>query len=218
MSDRSDGAAFGRWLDATRALTPGHPVWPGDTPFTLERTARLEAGDSVNLTRLVATLHLGTHLDGVWHYDAEGATVDAVPLDVLIGPGLVAAVPGAATPVGADELPDGPLPGRVLLHTGQADVWDTFPEAFRPLSVAAVERLAERGVRLIGTDAPSVDAVDSRDLPVHHACGRAGIAIVESLALAAIPPGAYDVMCLPLRLVGGDAAPARVIVRPAGDR
>lgn len=188
-------------------------MWPGDTAFELARTARLEDGDSVNLMRSSGTTHLGTHLDAPWHVDGDGARVESVPLAVLIGPGLVLDVRGGAGPVRAAELPEGALPGRVLLRTGQPDVWTSFPETIRPLSVDAVGHLADRGVRLVGSDAPSVDALDSRDLPVHHACNRAGLAIVEGLALAGVPDGPCEVVCLPLKLVGADAAPARVVVR-----
>jgi arylformamidase len=209
------GTASGDWRDATRSLPHGHPVWPGDTPFELVRTARLEDGDSVNLMRTSGTTHLGTHLDAPWHVDGDGARVESVPLSVLIGPGLVVDVRGGAGPVRAAELPDGALPGRVLLRTGQPDVWTSFPDGIRPLSVEAVRHLAERGARLVGTDAPSVDELDSRELPVHHACNHAGVAIVESLALTNVPDGPCEVVCLPLKLVGADAAPVRVVVRPA---
>ena len=209
------GDPSGGWRDATRSLPSGHPVWPGDTPFELARTARIEDGDSVNLMRMSGTTHLGTHLDAPWHVDRDGARIERVHLTVLIGPGHVLDVRFGSGPVRATELPDGPLPGRVLLRTGQPDVWTSFPASFRPLSVDAVRHLAERGVRLVGTDAPSVDAFDSRDLPAHHACLRAGLSIVESLALAEVPDGACDVICLPLKLVGADAAPTRVVVRPA---
>jgi arylformamidase len=103
----------------------------------------------------------------------------------------------------------------VLLRTGQPDAWQGFPTRIRPLSVEAVARLAEGGVATVGTDAPSVDALDSADLPVHHACGRAGLAIVEGLALERAPAGPCDVMILPLPLVGVDAAPVRAVLRPA---
>lgn len=209
------GDRSGGWRDATRSLPSGHPVWPGDTAFELARTARLEDGDSVNLMRASGTTHLGTHLDAPWHVDRDGARVESVPLTVLIGPGVVVDVRGGSGPVRAAELPDGALPGRVLLRTGQPDAWTSFPDAIRPLSVDAVRHLADRGARLVGTDAPSVDELDSRDLPVHHACHRAGLAIVESLALTNVPDGPCEVVCLPLKLVGADAAPARVVVRPA---
>ena len=73
--------------------------------------------------------------------------------------------------------------------------------------------LGEHGVRLLGLDVPSVDAIDSRDLPTHHALAAAGVHILESLDLAAVPTGVYELIALPLRIAGGDAAPVRAILR-----
>jgi arylformamidase len=208
----SEGPA---WIDVSRRLPSGHPVWPGDTPFRLEPTARLAEGGTVNLSRLSGTTHLGSHLDAPLHYDDGGAAIESVPLTALIGPGLVVDLRAGDGPIAAEELPDGPLPGRVLLRTGQPDAWEAFPRHVRPLSLEAVARLAEGGVATVGTDAPSVDALDSAELPAHHACGRAGLAIVEGLALERAPAGPCDVMILPLPLVGVDAAPVRAVLRPA---
>jgi arylformamidase len=103
----------------------------------------------------------------------------------------------------------------VLLYTGERDEWGTeFPLAFRPLSAEAIGWLAARGVRVVGTDAPSVDALESKDLPAHHACNRAGLLIIESLALARVSPGRYELICLPLSLPTMDASPARALLIP----
>ncbi len=213
----SAGAQAGAWLDATRALPAGHPVWPGDVPFVVVPTARIPEGSAVNLSSTTGTTHLGTHVDAPWHYDDEAPRIESVGLDVLIGEGQVVDLSDGDGPIEASELPAGPYAGRVLLRTGQPDAWTSFPAALRPLTPGAVRRLAAGGARLIGTDAPSVDALDSKDLPAHHACGVAGVTIVEGLALARVPPGPCRVMCLPLRLVGTDAAPARVVVQPLRD-
>ena len=211
MSFGSDG-----WLDLTRALRDGHPVWPGDAPFEIAATARIPDGSSVNLLRFSGTTHLGTHVDAPWHYDDAAPRLDSVPLDLLIGEArLVEVAPGDAA-IEVEELPTGPLPPRLLVRTGQPDAWERFPEAFRSFSAAAIDHLAAAGVRLLGTDAPSVDALTSRDLPAHHACGRNGVTIVEGLALARAPLGTGALACLPLRIAAGDGAPARAAWRPDG--
>lgn len=202
------------WLDATRALPAGHPVWPGDAPFTIVPTARIAGGASVNLCSTAGTTHLGTHVDAPWHYDDDAPRIESIGLDVLIGDGQVVDLANGEGPIQATELPDGPFAGRVLLRTGQPDAWASFPTELRALTPGAVRRLAAGGARLIGTDAPSVDALDSTDLAAHHACGQAGVTIVEGLALDRVPAGPCRVICLPLRLVGTDAAPARVVVQP----
>ncbi len=217
------GFDAGAWHDVTRALVPGHPNWPGDTPFGLDATARKAGGDTVNVMALNTSTHTGTHLDAPYHYDEAGARLDGVPLSDLLGPCLVldvrdpgedVAVPAAAALQALARIaPGGPAP-RVLLRTGQSDLWDTFPTAFRGLSVALVAALAQRGVRLVGTDAPSVDAFTSKELPVHAACAEHGLWIVEGLALATIDEGRYELICLPLRLPTADASPVRALLRP----
>ena len=108
------------------------------------------------------------------------------------------------------------LPPRLLLHTGQPAHWAEFPEDFAALSPAFVREAARRGVRLIGTDSPSVDPLTSRTLDAHHACLDAGVLILEGLNLSAVQDGEYDLICLPLPLVDADGAPARAVLLPAG--
>ncbi len=228
---RPVGLDAGAWIDVTRSLSPGHPNWPGDTPLVLRPTASQAAGESVNVMALETSTHAGTHLDAPYHYDETGERLGGVPLTALLGPcvvldvraeresGVSAGRAAASEPV---TLPAAlaalarlgrAVPPRALLHTGQRDVWEAFP-AFRPLSVELVEGLAERGVRLLGTDAPSVDALTSTELPVHAACARAGVFIVEGLALSAVPEGTFELICLPLRLPTADASPVRALLRP----
>ncbi len=254
LPPRHVGFEAGAWHDVTRALVPGHPNWPGDTPLALRTTAAKASGDSVNVMALCTSTHAGTHLDAPYHYDEAGARLGGVPLADLMGPCLVldvqlpaasaggsatsaggsaASAGGSATSAGGSAASDVEAVGadallaalerlaesepftRVLLKTGQRDAWPAFP-TYRPLSVALVEALAERGVRLLGTDAPSVDAFTSKPLPVHAACARQGLWIVEGLALAAIPEGVFELLCLPLRLPTADASPVRALLRPLG--
>ena len=215
------------WIDVTRELVPGHPNWPGDTPLSLTPTARIRDGASVNVMALHTSTHTGTHLDAPYHYDDDGDRLAAVPLTDLMGPCLVLDV----TRESAGAPADGPVephelsvalqrsgasqvPPRLFLKTGQRDVWSAFPETFRPLMPALVAAAAGAGVRLIGTDAPSVDAFRSTDLPTHAACAEHRVWIVEGLALAAVPEGRFELICLPLRLRDADASPVRVLLRP----
>ncbi len=209
-----------RLIDVTRELAGDHPTWPGDDPFSLRQVAHMARGDSVNVMRIETSNHVGTHLDAPYHYDDAGERLQGVPLEALVGPCLVVDAPGDG-PVAADGvvagirrmLRDEPPPPRVLLRTGQRDRWETFPEDFRPLTVELVEALADLGMRVVGTDAPSVDALTSKDLPVHAAFARTGLVIVEGLALAEVRPGAYELLCLPLRLRDADASPVRAVLR-----
>jgi arylformamidase len=91
-----------------------------------------------------------------------------------------------------------------------------FPERIAPLDPALVRRLAEAGIRLVGTDAPSVDPLDSKTLEAHHACVAGRVAILENLVLTDVPAGEYTLVALPLRLVEADSSPVRAVLLPAG--
>lgn len=225
--DRGVPADGAPWIDVTRELVPGHPNWPGDTPLSLTPTARIREGASVNVMALHTSTHTGTHLDAPYHYDDAGGRLASVPLTDLLGPCLVldltleATGADADTPVERLELSAAlercgvaEVPPRVLLKTGQSDAWAAFPEVFRSLTPALIAAAAGLGVRLIGTDAPSVDAFRSTDLPTHAACATHRVWIVEGLALAAVPEGRFELVCLPLRLRDADASPVRVLLRP----
>ncbi|HKI58331.1 MAG TPA: cyclase family protein [Trueperaceae bacterium] len=199
-------------IDITRELAEGHPVWPGDSRYDLQQVSSIDQGSAVNVMRLTTTTHLGTHVDAPWHYAASGGRLVSVGLDVLVGEALVVDARGEGG-VPETVLPDTPLPPRVLLYTGQAERWDRFP-SFRPLTPGLIAALAGRGVRLVGTDAPSVDPIDSKDLPAHRACFRASLAIVEGLELTRVAAGRYRLICLPLRMPHADASPVRAVLEP----
>lgn len=224
MNDAGPVPPSAALLDVTRALVPGHPNWPGDVALTFGVGARIADGDAVNVGSLHTSLHAGTHVDAPWHYDDRGARLGDVDLRRLVGEALVLDVSGGDGPVSPAaleaalrdaETPEAAVPPRVLLHTGEPDAWGTtFPKDFRPLEPAAVAWLAQRGVRLIGTDAPSVDPLTSKDLPAHRACADHDLTIVEGLALGRVAPGRYELICLPLSLPEADASPARALLRP----
>lgn len=197
--------------DITRALVLGHPNWPGDTPLTLELTADMLGGSAVNIMALTTSTHCGTHMDAPFHYSATGARLGSVSLERLIGPALVVDARGGVTP----ELlaPFSDLPERVLFFTGEPPHWASFPEAFTPLTPELVHALADRGVRLVGTDAPSVDSLTSKTLPNHKACLERDLLILEGLNLQGVAMGLFELICLPLSLPDADAAPVRAILR-----
>lgn len=208
--------------DITRALHGAHPVWPGDPPMNLDLVARIADGDPVNVSRLELGVHTGTHLDAPWHYDDGGARLHELDLAELLGPCAVVQARGDGPVRPGDVLPvldalDGASGGRgvatrVLIGTGEPNAWAEFPSRFRPLAVELVHALADRGVRLVGTDAPSVDALGAEGLPVHAAFARRDLLIVEGLALDGVPEGPYELVCLPLHLRGADGAPVRAVL------
>ena len=209
-------------IDVTRELRDGHPTWPGDAPLEVRVNGRIAEGSSVNVGSLSTSLHIGTHVDAPWHYDDGGVRLGGLDLERWVGEALVVDVRGDAPFVTAAALAsavaatgaDAP-PARLLLRTGQRDDWGTtFPVDFRALDPAAIAWAAARDVRLLGTDAPSVDPLTSKVLPAHAACAAHDVAILEGLALERVAPGRYELICLPLSLPDADAAPARAVLRP----
>jgi arylformamidase len=216
------------WIDVSRPLSDATAVWPGDTPWSFGLTSSMAAGAPANVGRVHGTTHAGTHADAPLHVDPAGDPVDRLPIDAFVGPawlvdltGRGAAVggtgatvaPGAA--IAAEELAAAVPAGaeRILLRTG-CDWSGGFPATFRGLSVEASRWCVARGLRLVGTDAPSVDPFDADTLPAHHALVAGGVVILESLDLAVHPPGRYELVALPLRLAGADASPVRAAIRP----
>jgi arylformamidase len=194
-------------IDISRPVGADTPVWPGDPPVTLEPVARIEAGDPAAVSRLTLGTHTGTHVDPPAHFLPGGATVDQLDLDVLVGPALVVDLTATAGPVEPHRLAalaDGH--SRLLLRTGAAE---------GVVTTGVARRLVEDGVRLVGVDTLSIEPA-THDYEVHHLLLSAGVVIVEGLDLSAAPPGEYQLVCLPLRVTGGDGAPARAVLIPGG--
>lgn len=200
--------------DITPVIRTDLGVWPGDTPAGREVLLDLERGDSVTLSTLRATVHLGAHADAPSHYLRGGETIETRPLDRYLGPCQVIHVP---TPRGrrvtSAQAPPALLAPRVLLRT------DSFPDPyawnrdFAGIEPELINRLASAGVTLVGIDTPSVDLMDSKDLPAHARCAAHDLAILEGLVLAAVPDGVYELIALPLPLAGFDASPVRAVLR-----
>jgi arylformamidase len=201
--------------DVTLPLREGMVAFPGDPPFRREPVLERSRGDPCEVARLTLGSHLGTHVDPPSHYLEGGATVDRIPLEALMGPGVVLDLRGMAR-VDRPALERSPLGDecRVLLKTdnGSLLVGDAFTEDYVHLTEDGAQYLVERGVVLVGIDAPSIEAYQSPGARVHKTLMSAGVVILEGIDLRAVPAGACHVICLPLRVEGGDGAPARVII------
>lgn len=203
-----------RIYDITRTVTPQLAVWPGDTPFAQVWVSRMERGDSVNVSALTLSPHTGTHADAPLHYNSAGLAMGEVPLDVYVGRATVVEIHtrDAVTPA---HLADVDLRAieRLLIKTPASlrpsERWD---EEFAYLTPETAALLGESGVRLFGTDTPSVDYMSSKTLDAHHTLDRYNIYILESLALADVPAGDYELIALPLK-VKVDGSPVRAILR-----
>lgn len=209
------GRAPRRVIDVSAPLSEETEPWPGDTPVRLRATARISDGDSVNVARLTTSLHNGTHVDAPLHVARDGRAADRLPLRAFMGPAVVLDAPDALE-LADEELGRAvPRRHRVLLRWGRRD-HRAFPDDVPPVPPGWVRRLAQRNVPLLGTDAPSVDALDSTELPAHRACVETGVQILENLVLAHVEPGRYDLVALPLRLEGADASPVRAVLVAGG--
>jgi arylformamidase len=200
--------------DITPPMTPRLQVWPGDTPPSREVLLDMRRGDNITLSTLRATVHLGAHADAPSHYGAEAPAIHERALDYYLGPCQVTRVDvPRGTRITPALLPAKPAAPRLLLATGTYPDPEHFNTDFAALSPELVEALHAQGVKLVGIDTPSVDLFDSKDLPAHLAFLRCDMAILEGLVLAGVPEGLYELIALPLRLVGFDASPVRAVLR-----
>ena len=194
----------------------GMVVWPGDSRVHVERVMKLEEGDAFNLTQCSFTAHTGTHVDAPIHFLSQGAGMDALPLDAVLGPCRVVHIedPEAVRPA---ELPNDLQPGdRILFKTDNSYKYNQSPkfvEKFVYVSKEAANALVSAGVRTVGIDYLSVGGYLHDMAETHLILLGAGIWIIEGLDLLNVEPGHYELACLPLRLVGADGAPARAALR-----
>jgi arylformamidase len=203
-------------FDISHTLSPALAVWPGDTPFRKEIILSLVAGDAVTLSTLVMSAHTGTHVDAPAHFDPTGPGIEDLALELFWGPAQVVTVSKTAGPLIPADLAHVDLTAapRLLVRSrnGLPDP-TVFPEAFIYPTPELAAHLARYGIRLFGSEAPSMDAVTSKDLPGHHALRRHGIAILEGLRLTDVADGLYELVALPLKIAGGDGSPVRAALR-----
>lgn len=202
-------------LDISPPITGALGVWPGDTPPARKVLLDMRRGDAITLSTLRATVHLGAHADAPSHYGTDAPSIDLQPLDVYLGPCQVVHVPASPrTRIDQSMFGDRCVRApRLLIRTSTYPDSTVFRRDFAALAPDLIDHLADQGVRLIGIDTPSVDLFDSTDLPAHKARLRRGVAILEGLVLAEVPEGLFELIALPLRLVGFDASPVRAILR-----
>ncbi|HSH01872.1 MAG TPA: cyclase family protein [Anaerolineae bacterium] len=203
-------------IDITRPLQHGMAVWPDDTPFQRETILTKKDGHSVNLTTLHISSHTGTHVDAPYHFTDDGLTMEQVDLTPYWGPAQVVTVTKQGGPLHLDDFAnyDLTLAPRLLVRTPIADLpFDQFPAQIVHPSPELAAHLGQLGLLLYGTDAPSMDATDSTDLPGHHALHAANILILEGLDLRQAPDGLYELVAFPLKITGGDGSPVRAVLR-----
>lgn len=212
-------------FDVSRSLSPRVAPWPGDTPFSFDLKWKMSEGATVNVGAINMGVHNGTHADAVFHFEPDGPTIEQMALDVYLGAAVVVDLSEKFRHASGDgskpeieirdleaietKLSKAP---RVLLKTNVWNNSEVFPGWIPVIAPDVAAWLGARGVRLLGLDLPSVDAIEAKHLRNHHALAAAGISILESLDLREIEAGEYQLAALPLRISGADGAPVRAVL------
>lgn len=192
------------------------PVYAGDPGIELVPMHSIDKGDSANVSLLKLGLHSGTHMDPPRHFINDGATIDELPLDVLIGDCVLREIDtgGAIT---VERLESADIPAgveRILFKTRSSQYWNdnVFHTDFAHLSPEAADWLVDRGVKLVGIDYLSIEVFHSPTHAVHRRLLGAGVVVVEGLDLRQVSSGTYTLICLPLKVKGGDGGPTRAVL------
>jgi arylformamidase len=206
-----------KFYDISLPIHPGLPVWPGDPSIVVTREASISEGSDANVSSIACGVHVGTHVDAPLHFIEGGDAVDRLDLNTLIGRVHVLDCRGVKT-ITADLLESRAITKRarrLIFKTDNSQLWQEQPrdffEDFVAVQADAAEWLVARGVRLVGIDYLSI-APYHAGVPTHKILLGAGIVVIEGLNLHGVPPGRYNLICLPLHLKGSDGAPARVIL------
>ena len=193
--------------------------WPGDPEIEVTRIATIGLDSFCNITAISMCAHTGTHMDAPLHYIEGGAAMEALPLDAVVGTARVIAIRDDTKITREELVPHTLRRGeRILFKTvNSARLWktDRFCDDFIYISPDAAQYLAETGIQTVGIDAYSVGGFLDGLQETHVALLAAGIWIIEGLALEDVPAGTYELLCLPIKLMGADGAPARAVLRQA---
>jgi arylformamidase len=202
--------------DISVPIREGMPIWPGDPEGRIRKALALARGDPVNVSALSLGVHSGTHLDAPHHFLEEGVPIDQIPLDLCVGEARVVEVP-APVAIGPADLEGLPLRGcvRLLLKTRNSGLRrrQGFQEDFVSLTAEGAAFLVAAVVRLLGIDYLSVEGFRVEGAPAHLTLLGAGMFLLEGVDLSAVPPGDYELLCLPLKVTGAEGAPARALLR-----
>lgn len=203
-------------IDVSVPLDSNLPTYPGNTPFTLEPVQRIANGDHANLSSLHLSAHAGTHVDAPRHFFDGAPGTEALPIEILFGRTRVVEITSRKG-IDADDLAPLDLSEeiRVLFRTPNSRLWGdpTFHKDYVGVTESGARYLVDHGIKVVGVDYLSVENFKTPGAPAHHILLGGGTVVIEGLNLRDAEPGIYDMYCLPLRIVGSDGAPARVVLR-----
>jgi arylformamidase len=204
--------------DVSVPIRPGMPIYRNNPGYSHELFQAIADGATANVTRLDMGAHTGTHVDGPMHFYDGGPGTEALDVAAMVGPCQVIEIPERGldpidrAALEAAQIPEGTE--RLILKTTNSQLWnqDEFTHDFLRLDGSGAALVLERGIRLVGIDYLSIGDGDA-----HRAILGKPIVALEGLDLREIEPGPYTLLCLPLRLIGTDGAPARVLLADPGD-
>jgi arylformamidase len=200
-------------IDVSVPIREGMPVYHDNPDVHLERARSIADGDSVNISRLDLGVHTGTHVDAPAHFFEGGAGTETIDPGILIGVAHVVDATALQADIDAEALATLELPQaeRLIFKTPNSELWnlDRFTRQFIRFVESGARHLVEAGVRLVAIDYLSIG-----DEAAHRVFLGNGVVPLEGLDLREVEPGPYKLYCLPLRLVGSDGAPARVLLEP----
>ena len=205
-----------RIYDISLPVIDGGVRYPGNPEITVAPHEAIARGAGANVSVISFGSHTGTHVDAARHFIEGGQAVDEIPLERLIGPAVVLHFPDDVTAIGEAHLRPHELRGqrRVLLKTRNSALLrrPEFVADYAHLAPDGAEYLVRLGVELVGIDYLSVERFRSGHHRTHRALLERNVVIVEGLDLSEVPPGAYQLVCLPLKMAGLDGAPARAVL------
>jgi arylformamidase len=214
-------ATTGGWIDITAPIDPKTvPIYPGDAPAKLDFLQRMDQGGKVTLSAFAFGAHTGTHVDAPMHFIKGGASLDQISLDRFMGPVRIIDCSPDATAITAAELAKHDWKGaqRIFFRTRNSqNKWmtdPTFHKDFTYIAPDAAQLLADANVQLVGIDYISAEQFGAPEPKTHRILLGKNIPIIEGLDLREVRPGDYDLMLLPMRVVGHEAASARALIKP----
>jgi arylformamidase len=203
-------------IDVTVPLVPDMPLYPGNTRFQMDADKRIARGDSSNVSTLHLSAHAGTHVDAPRHFFDEAGGAETLPLELLMGRVRVIEITNREG-VSADDLARINLSEdvRLFIKTANSRLWNssTFHTDYVGITEDAARYLVSHGLKVVGIDYLSVERFKAPGAPAHRILLGNGTIVIEGLNLLDVEPGSYEMLCLPLRIVGADGAPARVVLR-----
>jgi arylformamidase len=207
-----------RIIDITVEISENMVVWEGDPGVRIRQVLKIKNGDSYNLTRLDLGVHNGSHVDAPLHFLEDGKSIVQFPLSQMVGPVQVVEINKSIDLITADVLKNAgihPETKRLLFKTRNSDYWRgqdlIFQKDYCGVTTDGAQFLAALDLQLVGIDYLSISPLIDLEEP-HRILMRRGVIILESVNLTEVNPGFYDLYCLPLKLVGCEGAPARVIL------